>query len=93
VAERLPVGHTALAARTHCSHRPFEMLSVAPLWTGVSSNLAEPDWPVVLVGAPPHLVMDPAMPPQMLSMATFSSWKTMFLVGSRLIPEIPCWPV
>ena len=30
VALKLPVGQTALAARTHPSHRPFEMLIVAP---------------------------------------------------------------
>lgn len=81
VAVKLPVGHTALAARTHLSHLPLEMLMVAPSWTASSSNFAEPAWPVVLVGAPPHLVISPAMPPQMLSIATFSSWKTIFLTA------------
>lgn len=52
---------------------------VAPLSAASRSNLAVRDCPVVLAGAPPHLVMDPAMPSQMLSMATFSSWKTIFL--------------
>lgn len=79
VAFRLPVGQTALAARTHCSHRPLDMLIVAPVSVGFSANLAVPDCPVVDVGAPPHLVMAPAIPPQMPSSATFSSWKTIFL--------------
>lgn len=35
---RLPVGHTALAARTHCSHRPLEMLIVAPEVAALSVN-------------------------------------------------------
>lgn len=79
VAFILPVGQTALAARTHCSHRPLEMLIVAPLSTALSENCADPDFPVVDVGAPPHFVMAPAMPPHMASSATFSSWKTIFL--------------
>lgn len=73
VALRLPVGHTALAARTHCSHRPLEMLIVAPSSTASSVNFAVPDCPVVDSGAPPHFVTDPAIPPQMASKATFSS--------------------
>ena len=79
VACRLPVGHTARAARTHCSHRPLEMLMVAPGAAARSSNRAEPDWPVVAAGLPPHFWTEPAMPPQMASSATFWSWKTMFL--------------
>ena len=73
VAVKLPVGQTALAARTHCSHRLLEMFMVAPESTASSPNLAVPDWPVVLVGEPPHLVIGPTMPPQMLSSATVSS--------------------
>jgi hypothetical protein len=79
VPDMLPVGHTARAARMHCSQRPLEMLMVAPESTALSANLAVPDWPVVDVGLPPHLVMVPAMPPQIPSSATFWSWKTMFL--------------
>jgi hypothetical protein len=55
------------------------MLIVAPLCVVVKENFAVPDCPVVEVGAPPHLVMAPAMPPQMPSSATFWSWKTIFL--------------
>lgn len=72
--------HTARAARIHCSHRPFEMLMVPPLVAVDRENLALPDCPTVLVGAPRHLVTLPAIPPsQIWSCATFSSWKTMFL--------------
>ncbi len=71
VPETLPVGHTARAARMHCSHRPLEMLMVAPASVVFSVNSAVPDWPVVAAGLPPHLVMLPAIPPQMASSATF----------------------
>jgi hypothetical protein len=57
---------------------------VAPSSTALSENCADPDLPVVDVGAPPHFVMDPAIPPQMLSSATFSSWKTIFLDGREV---------
>ncbi len=80
VLEKLPVGHTARAARTHPSHRPLETLMVAPLSTALRLNLAVPDWPVVVAGLPPHFSMVPAIPPQMASSATFWSWKTMFLI-------------
>lgn len=74
-----PVGQTDRAARTHCSQRSLEMLTAAPVCTGLSSNLAEPECPTVLGGDPWHLVTDPAMPPQMDSWATFWSWKTILL--------------
>lgn len=66
-----PVGHTALAALTHPSHLPLLTLIVAPEVTAFSLNSAVPDDPVVDVGAPPHFVMAPAMPPQIASSATF----------------------
>lgn len=75
----LPVGQMARAARTHCSQRPLEILILAPFVAVVSVNLALPDCPVVASGAPPHLVIEPEMPPQMPSSATFWSWKTMLL--------------
>lgn len=59
-----PLVHVASADLIHCSHLPLEMLIVAPLSVGVRVNLASPDWPVVLVGLPPHFWIDPAMPPQ-----------------------------
>jgi hypothetical protein len=80
-ALKLPVGQTALAARTHCSHRNLEMVMVAPLSTGAIVNFAVRDWPTVDDGAPRHFCTEPAMPPQMASSATFWSWKTTFLRG------------
>lgn len=79
VADKLPVGQTARAARMHCSQRPLETLMVPPLVAVLTVNLAVPDTPVVLGGAPPHFVILPAMPPQMPNWATFSSWKAMLL--------------
>ena len=67
----LPVGQMARAARIHCSQRPLLMLIVAPLVVVVSVNFALPDWPTVLSGAPPHLVIEPEIPPQTASSATF----------------------
>ena len=81
VALRLPVGHTARAARTHSSHRTFDTLMVAPGVTASSVNKALPERPCVTAGEPAHFVVaDPAMPPQMASSATFWSWKTMCLL-------------
>ena len=69
---KVPEGQTALAARTHPSHRPLLTLIVAPESTALSSKSAVPDEPVVDVGAPPHFVIAPAIPPQIPSWATFS---------------------
>jgi hypothetical protein len=66
-----PVGHTALAALTHPSHLPLLTFIVAPATTALSLNNAVPDDPVVDVGAPPHLVIAPAIPPQIPNSATF----------------------
>lgn len=77
----LPVGQIALAARTQPSQRPLEMLMVASVAVARRVNSAVPERPTVLWGEPPHFVMVPAMPSQMLSSATFWSWKTMFLYG------------
>lgn len=63
----VPVGHTALAARTHPSHLPLLTLIVAPASTALRLNNAVPDAPEVDVGAPPHFVILPAMPPQIAS--------------------------
>ena len=71
VPDTLPVGQTPRAARTHCSQRPLEMLMVAPASVVFRVNNAVPDFPVVVAGLPPHLVMLPAIPPQMASSATF----------------------
>jgi len=79
VEVKAPVGHTARAARTQPSHRPLETLMVAPASVARSTNLAVPDTPVVDAGLPPHFSIEPAMPPQMASSATFWSWKTMLL--------------
>lgn len=98
VPDMEPVGHTAWAARTHCSQRLLEMLMVAPDVAASRVNLAVPDWPVVETGLPPHFWIEPAIPPQMLSSATFWSWDTMWLGarrdrsacagdGSRLVKE------
>lgn len=78
---KLPVGQMARAARTHCPHFRFEMVMDPPSDLGLSSNLAEPDRPVVSAGAPSQPVEEPAMLPQMESWATFSSWKTILLDG------------
>jgi hypothetical protein len=67
VEVRLPVGHTALAARTQPSQRPLETLSVAPDVKVLRTNSAVPDVPVVVAGEPPHFVIAPAIPPQMAS--------------------------
>ena len=77
----LPVGQTARAARMQPSHRPLEMLMVAPCSTALSENLALPEVPSVEAGAPPHFWIEPAMPPHMASSATFWSWNTIFLLG------------
>lgn len=69
-----PTGHTALAALTQPSHLPLLTLIVAPLSVASSVNSADPLEPLVDVGAPPHFVIAPAMPPQMLSEATLRSW-------------------
>jgi hypothetical protein len=67
----VPVGQTARAARTQPSHLPLLTLIVAPEVTVESEKSAVPDLPVVEVGAPPHFVMVPAIPPQIPSSATF----------------------
>jgi len=73
VPDMLPVGHTALAARTHCSHRSLEMLICAPASAVLRANRAVPDLPVVSAGRPWHLVTGPAMPRQIDNSATFWS--------------------
>jgi hypothetical protein len=52
VALRLPVGQTALAARTHCSHLFFVRLIVLPAPTALSVNSALPTRPWVMLGPP-----------------------------------------
>lgn len=84
-----PPGHTASADLMHCSHRPLEMLIVAPATAGLSVNLASPDWPVVEVGLPWHLVMAPEIPPQMASRATFLLCSSMAL--GEIISKFPPW--
>lgn len=74
-----PPVQTASADLMHCSQRPLEMLMVAPEDVGFSVNLASPDAPVVEVGLPWHFVMEPEMPPQMASRATFLLCVSMFL--------------
>jgi hypothetical protein len=54
-------------------------LIVAPAVAALRVNKAVPEEPVVDVGAPPHLVIVPAMPPQIPNSATFWSWNTMLL--------------
>lgn len=85
---KLPLGHVALAARMHPSQRPLDTLIVAPEAVGFKVNFAVPDTPVVLFGAPPHFWMDPAMPPQIASVATFMSWVSILLqyVFSSMAP-------
>ncbi len=63
VEENVPTGQTALAARIQPSQRPLLTLIVAPGSTALSLKRAVPAEPVVDVGAPPHLVIAPAMPP------------------------------
>jgi hypothetical protein len=68
VALRLPVGHTARAARTQPSHCSFEMLMEAPDWVVRRENFAEPLTPSVrdADGLPLQPWMSgPAIPPQM----------------------------
>jgi hypothetical protein len=67
----VPVGQTALAARTQPSHLPLLMLIVAPDVTALRLKSAVPDEPVVDVGAPPHFVIAPAIPSHIPSSATF----------------------
>lgn len=69
----------ARAALTHPSQRPFEILIVAPASVAVRVNFAVPDAPVVVAGSPPQNSIVPAMPPQMLRMATLISWLTSVL--------------
>jgi hypothetical protein len=71
VLEKLPVGQTALAALTHPSHRPLLTLIFASAVAAFKVNSAVPEEPVVEIGAPPHFVIAPAMPPQIPSSATF----------------------
>jgi hypothetical protein len=73
--------HTALAALTHPSHRPFVMSIVCPEVAAVNTNLAVPEAPVVVVGLPAHCSIVPAMLPQMESRATLISWSTRVLLG------------
>jgi hypothetical protein len=70
---KLPVGQMARAARTHCPHFRFDTVMDPPSNRGFSSNLAEPDCPVVFGGAPLQPVESPEMLPQMDSCAVFSS--------------------
>jgi len=80
VALRLPVGQTALAARTHCSHRFLVRAIVFPAPMALSVNSALPTRPWVMLGEPSQrCCAEPAMPPQMESSAAFWSWKTMWL--------------
>lgn len=76
---KLPVGQVARAARMQPSQRPLETFSVAPELVGFKVNLAVPDTPVVLFGAPPHFWIEPWMPPQMARVATFMSWVSILL--------------
>lgn len=57
VAEREPVGHLNLAARTHSSHRILEMLIVAPGLRAVRVNFALPRTPVVTADELRHFVL------------------------------------
>ena len=61
------------------SHRPFEMLIVAPWSAAVIVNWTFPDVPVVVVGFPWQNSIVPAIPPQMASCATFTVWKSSVL--------------
>jgi hypothetical protein len=64
VLVKVPVGQTALAARTQPSHRPFETFRVAPALSGVKVNLDVPEAPTVVLGFPPQNSIFPAIPPQ-----------------------------
>ena len=77
--------HTALAARTHPSHLPFVISMVVPAVATLSTNLAVPKAPVVVVGLPAHCSMVPAMEPQMERSATFMSWST------RVLQDMLVW--
>jgi len=57
---------------------------VAPSSMALRVNLAVPLSPTVVLGLPPQNSMVPAMPPQMESMATFWSWKTIELEGMEV---------
>jgi hypothetical protein len=70
---------TALAARTQPSHLPFVISIVCPFVAAVRTNFAVPDSPVVVVGAPAHCSIVPAMEPQMERRATLISWETRVL--------------
>ena len=49
-----PVGQTARAARTHCSHARRSTFTVAPFVSAATVNSADPDRPVVSTGLPLH---------------------------------------
>lgn len=80
VAFMLPVGQTARAARTHCSHWSRVMSMAAPSDAAFSVNLALRDSPTVYCGAPSQRVVEPVRPLQMASSAMFWSWNTMCLI-------------
>ena len=79
VLEKVPVGQTALAARTQPSHRPLLTLRVAPATVPFSVKRAVPEDPVVEVGAPPHL--------KFLSAYVFSSMPG--YIYFSMVPAIP----
>lgn len=88
VLSNVPVGHVSLAALTQRSHRPLEMLIVAPLSVVDRSKRAVPLSPVVLDGLPPHFWIDPAMPPQMDRMATLVSWVSRLLLRTGVLAGV-----
>jgi len=71
IAVKLPVGHAARAACTHCSHLFLVMLIVDPGSTALSVNSALPTRACVISGDPEHRFTAPAMPPQIASSAAF----------------------
>lgn len=80
VLSKVPVGHVSCAALTQRSHRPLEMLMVAPASVADRSKRDPPFSPTVDVGDPPHFWIEPAMPPQMERMATLVSCVSSWLV-------------
>ena len=82
---KLPVGHTARAARTQPSHLPLLTLIVAPETVVLSVKSAVPDEPVVEVGLPPHFVMVPALISSQLQIANRSvSSENIFQYGNTI---------
>lgn len=63
----------AATALMPCSQRPLLIVMVAPESTGVIVNSEPPNAPVVVVGLPWQNSIEPAIPPQIWSSATFVS--------------------